>query len=335
VPVVLLIGNHDIPNTRGKAHALEIYGVLGGAGVTILASPEVVSIRTRRGVEVLVAGLPYLTRSRVVVQDEAKNKSVEDIANLIRERYATYLADLSRDVARQPERIALLMGHFTVENAQVGVQGFLNNPNEPKVPTTAFLVGHPPAFDYVAMGHVHKFQDMNRGNQPPIVYSGSIDRIDFGERIEQKGFVLADVRKGNAIFKHVPLETRRFLLIEADAGSHEDPTAAILNEIQKHPVRDSVVKLSYKVANDRASLVRHEDIRKALAGAHVVVSLQREQTGSEGNLRMQDLNETLTPEKALTLYLEQQARLAPRKDELMAAARILFDRLETVTEVAL
>jgi predicted MPP superfamily phosphohydrolase len=32
VPVVMLVGNHDIPNTRGKAHALEIYGLLGGRG---------------------------------------------------------------------------------------------------------------------------------------------------------------------------------------------------------------------------------------------------------------------------------------------------------------
>jgi exonuclease SbcD len=34
---------------------------------------------------------------------------------------------------------------------------------------------------YVALGHVHKFQDLNKGQQPPVVYSGSMDRINFGE----------------------------------------------------------------------------------------------------------------------------------------------------------
>ena len=29
VPVVILVGNHDIPNTVGKAHAVEIFATLG------------------------------------------------------------------------------------------------------------------------------------------------------------------------------------------------------------------------------------------------------------------------------------------------------------------
>jgi exonuclease SbcD len=201
VPVAMLIGNHDIPNTRGRAHALEIYGLLGGAGVTILSKPEAQAIQTRKG-EVLVAGMPYLTRSRVLTQDEARGKSVEDVAHLIRERYAQYIAALAEEVSQFPEHIAVLAGHFTVEDARVGVQGFLMNPNEPKVAVGSVALT---PFDYVAMGHVHKPQEMNRGAQPPVVYSGSIDRIDFNERSEQKGFVLADLRKGRAEWKHVPL----------------------------------------------------------------------------------------------------------------------------------
>ena len=34
---------------------------------------------------------------------------------------------------------------------------------------------------YVALGHIHKAQDLNEGAQPPVIYPGSIERVDFGE----------------------------------------------------------------------------------------------------------------------------------------------------------
>ena len=43
-----------------------------------------------------------------------------------------------------------------------------------------------PQFDYVALGHIHKHQVI--GQNPHVVYSGSIQRIDFGEENDEKGF---------------------------------------------------------------------------------------------------------------------------------------------------
>ena len=217
------------------------------------------------------------------------------------------------------------MGHFTVADVRVGTQGFLLNPNEPQIPASAVAL---PQFDYVAMGHVHKHQEMNRGAQPPIVYCGSIDRIDFGERSEQKGFVLVDIVKGRAEWKPVPLETRRFLEIQADAGGAADPTEAIVAEIARHPIAGAVVKVSYKVPPDRISLVRTDEIRRALGAAHLVVALSREMPPGEALVRSEVLSQALTPEKALTTYLSLQPRLAPRTDELLGYARPLFDVLE-------
>ncbi|MDX1931464.1 MAG: exonuclease SbcCD subunit D [Capsulimonadales bacterium] len=330
VPVALLVGNHDIPNTRGRAHALEIYGLLGGAGVTILQSPETVRIATRKGT-VLVAGMPYLTRSRVLAQEEARAKSVEEVALLIRDRYIDYIAELGREVAQYPHYLAILTGHFTLSEARLGVgtQGFLLNPNEPQVPVSAVAL---PNFDYVAMGHVHRHQDMHQGAQPPVVYCGSIDRIDYGERVEDKGFVLADVRKGYAAFKHVAVKTRPFLQIEADAMNSEDPTRAILEEIATHPITGSIVKLSYRVGADRAALVRQDEIRKALGAAHLIVAISREASGNAALTRSEGFSEALTPEKALELYIETQPRLTARRDELLAAARPLIDSLNSAAD---
>ena len=84
----------------------------------------------------------------------------------------------------------------------------------------------------------------------------------------------------------------------------------------------------YKVPPERASLVRTDELRKALAGAHLVVALARDMPPAEALIRSRVLTEALTPEKALATYLDLQPRLKPRVGELLAAARPLFDLLE-------
>lgn len=323
VPVALCIGNHDIPNTRGRAHALEIYGLLGGAGVTIFSTPRLAPIATRKG-EVLVGAMPYLTRSRVLTQDETKGKTVEEIAFLIRDRYVDYVAALAEETRAFPDHIALLMGHFTVADARVGVQSFLLNPNEPQVPAAALAL---PDWDYVALGHIHKHQEMNRGAQPPVVYPGSIDRIDFGERGEVKGFVLADVVPGNAVWRHVPLNTRPFLEIVADAGDGDDPTAALIAALGQHPLDGAIVRVTYRASADQVPLIRDDELRRALAPASCIVAVLRETPNATALTRTHALGDAVSPEQALGTFLDLQPRLAPRKDELLAAARPLFDEL--------
>ena len=34
-------------------------------------------------------------------------------------------------------------------------------------------------FDYVALGHLHRYQNLNKDGYPAVVYSGSIERVDF------------------------------------------------------------------------------------------------------------------------------------------------------------
>ncbi len=47
------------------------------------------------------------------------------------------------------------------------------------------------------MGHIHKYQDLNEGKHPPVVYPGSIERVDWGEAREEKYYVIAEVDKGS------------------------------------------------------------------------------------------------------------------------------------------
>ena len=51
---------------------------------------------------------------------------------------------------------------------------------------------------YVALGHIHKHHNLTATMPalPPVVYSGSLERIDFGEERERKGFCWVELRRG-------------------------------------------------------------------------------------------------------------------------------------------
>ena len=73
-------------------------------------------------------------------------------------------------------------------------------------------------WDYVAMGHIHRHQNLTheREGAPPVVYSGSLERIDFGEEGEAKGFCWVELRRGRADWRFVPVAARKLLTIEVD-----------------------------------------------------------------------------------------------------------------------
>ena len=60
VPVVIIPGNHDLPNTWARASSIDIFRVLEIDNVHVLRQPRVEPIETRRGT-VLIAPLPYLS----------------------------------------------------------------------------------------------------------------------------------------------------------------------------------------------------------------------------------------------------------------------------------
>ena len=95
------------------------------------------------------------------------------------------------------------------------------------------------AFDYVALGHIHRHQDMNPAASPPVVYSGSIDRIDFGEESEPKGccFVSIDQtgpgKPKSTTFEFLTTPARPFKTIRVAVSNSDDATELIIAELDR------------------------------------------------------------------------------------------------------
>ncbi|GAH77106.1 unnamed protein product, partial [marine sediment metagenome] len=131
-----------------------------------------------------------------------------------------------------------------------------------------------PALDYVALGHLHRHQVVREDN-PPVVYAGSIERIDFGEEKEEKGFVLVEVERGRAQFQFIPLETRTFLTIDVEAQG-ADPTAQVLEAIASHDLEEKVVRLIVRTTAEKEPLLNEAEVFRALSGAFHVAAVVKD-----------------------------------------------------------
>jgi exonuclease SbcD len=65
IPVFLLVGNHDLPNSAGRATATEIFDTLAIENIFVAGRPGIVRIQTRSGT-IQVLALPWLKRTNLI-----------------------------------------------------------------------------------------------------------------------------------------------------------------------------------------------------------------------------------------------------------------------------
>jgi exonuclease SbcD len=113
-----------------------------------------------------------------------------------------------------------------------------------------------PRFDYVALGHIHKSQNLNEGAHPPVIYPGSIERVSFGEAKEIKKFVIAQVERGNTKFEWRSLKTRPFIDFRVRIDSATDVMEHIREELSpRSALRDAVVRLTIEYPREWEALI--------------------------------------------------------------------------------
>ncbi|WP_420455186.1 metallophosphoesterase family protein [Rubrivirga sp.] len=329
IPVAMVVGNHDHPVSFGKASSVDIFGVLDGA-VDVFAQPTFRAegepggpIQTKAGPLQLVA-LPWPIRSKILARDEYRGKTPHEIRETIESYYTAFVQQCAAEA--DPAVPLVVCAHLTVQGSELSGS------------ERASLIAHEPTFtvaqlaqpgvDYVALGHIHRFQDRNAqahaaGEGPPVVYSSSIERISFKEHDAEKGFVLVDIDPAGApgrrtTFEFVPTPARRFVPIAVDATEAPDPTAAVLAEIARHDIADAVVRVRYRVGEEQPA-VDEAAVRAALADADTIAAVERELDAVERRQRTVVRTDTSLKE-AVERYVDQHETLAKLKDDLVAAA---------------
>jgi exonuclease SbcD len=319
LPVVLIAGNHDLPTAANRAHAVEIFDTLSVSHVDVSSAPEWFRIETESG-PVQVVTLPWVTRSSLLARDEYKNRPLEEINELIVERLIQIVEGEGGLISQLDRAVpTLLVAHGTVQGAVYGSERSVMLGNDVLLPPS--LVRHP-AWDYVALGHIHKHQVLHES--PPVVYAGSLERIDFGEEKESKGFVVAEVERGNARYEFHPVDARSLVTVRVKADG-DDPTAQVLAAIANQDVADAVVRVIVHTAADREPLLRVGEVRRALGPAFYVAAVVKDvERPARLRLGQETLVAELTPLEILERYFEVKQTPSERVQLLLDHARSLL-----------
>ncbi|MFS8856995.1 exonuclease subunit SbcD [Synechococcus sp. H55.7] len=317
IPTVLLVGNHDQYGQGQEGNSLAIYRALGVAGFIVGDRLQTHRIATRSG-PVQVTTLPWLNRSALLTQQESLGLDGEILAHQLLQRLHLALEGEVRTL--QPGIPAILLAHVMVETARYGAERHLSVGKGFTVPLSLLAR---PAYQYVALGHVHRHQVLCR--DPLVIYPGSIERVDFGEEKEEKGCVLVEVTPTGASYEFLPLPTRTFHTIRLDlsADPPQQVQAKLLAAIAKAPVAGSILRLIYRLRPDQLDCVDERALHNALAPAFSY-TITPEVIGP-GRIRLPGLDPSrLEPLTALEQYLADRSDLAPLHNELLAAARQLL-----------
>jgi exonuclease SbcD len=317
IPVFILTGNHDMPNAIGRATATEIFDTLAVNNVFVANRPDIFKINTPGGM-IQVVSLPWLRRSALLSREDSKNLSLDQVNNKIQEALTAVIAEKAASL--DPSIPAVLAGHVSIGSAKAGSESMMSIGREPVLLLSNVTL---PVFDYVALGHIHKQQVLYEN--PPVIYSGSLERIDFGEENDEKGFYVVDILAGEdgakrqVSYQFHPVNGRRFLTIKVDLKSDEsDPSLAVLAAIRSHGenIRDAIVRLNISMPSALEGQLRNNEIREALQQAEyftITRDVQREQRLRIGNRTAEEL----TPLDALKAYLETQQVPAERQKLLL------------------
>jgi exonuclease SbcD len=314
-------GNHDVPLSAGRATSVDIFRALEIPSVNVARSIGTHRIETRSG-PIQVVAFPWGVRSLVVAQPEYKNCTIAELnqamIDLTRARLRTEAEALD------PHLPAIVVGHAHVFGARVGAERLLTMGGDPMYDLQTFDL---PSIDYVALGHIHKHQVLNYA-APQVVYAGSIDRVDFGEQDEAKGWVLVEIaEKGRVEFAFRPVKARPFLTIEARVES-ENATEDVVRAIARHAsaLEDAVVRVRIDIPPERGGELREDDIRQQLKAAYYIAPFERtshQQPRGRWGAAAAAIQRA-GPLEALALYLEHQKVDAPRRETLLRYARTLM-----------
>lgn len=319
IQVVLLVGNHDVPNTAGKATSLELYGVLQAPNVHVLQRPAVLKLGTKRGM-VQVAALPHVTRSALLARDEYKNLSLDELNRFVADKLCRIVADLAARI--DPACPAVLAAHLSVAEGRAGSERSIMLGTELVLPVGAL---ERPEFDYVALGHLHPHQVL--GAEGKVVYAGSLDRVDFGEEGDPKGFVVVDLVRGASRWEFVRNPVRPFVTLRVSADG-DNPTERIMAAIADRDLAGAIVKLVVEISPQKWPLVRQKEVISALEErAFYTLPVHKEWTSTASVLRDPHITERLEPVAALERYFNTIKKPSCDLAGLLERARLLENEI--------
>lgn len=324
--LVIVLGNHDYPSTSHKTAAVEIFPALELPRVRVVKRPEAVTITTKNG-PVQVLCLPWIRKSALLTKDEYKSIPSDEIQRELERRMLSIVRNLIEEADKSIP--AVFAGHFSVRNAVLsGSETTSLDIFEPSISRVELARE---SLAYVALGHIHRYQNLNDGSQPPIVYSGSIERIDFSEEREDKGFVMGEIVKKkdgwNCEFQFVKTPARKFFTVEIDPKAENESIGEAPGPLTPEDIEGAIVRVRYRVS-DAEERVDEKKLLETFSRASSV-KIERIFEAPAKTTRGTGLTKNMDAIEALKTYIDSKPELEKVSEKMIEYARKLAEETES------
>jgi exonuclease SbcD len=295
IRTLLLVGNHDLSPALGRATSIQEFETLDIPCVTVLDKPQFLSSKDL-GMPAQVIAIPWISRSGLMA---ATNASADEALQEIEERI-TKLVDGWLEQA-DPSLPIILTAHASVQGAKLGSERTIMLGSDMFLPGSLVRDAR---LDYVALGHIHKSQDLNENSHPPVIYPGSIERVDFGEVDDDKYFVIADVTRGRTIvnwrkLEHIRPFIDRHVTLESPANVTETLKSA-LPPVEK--LEGAIIRLTVDYLREWDTLIDESALRRYAGTAFEFHLIKRPQINARIRLSADQAVSSLGPLDLLDQY---------------------------------
>jgi exonuclease SbcD len=235
--------------------------------VRVLQMPELLRPKDLWDLPVQVIAMPWIARSSIMANLDMSAADTSEVFSNIESR----ISDLIEGWLEEADKSLplILTAHASVEGATFGSERMVMLGSDLVLPTALVKDTR---LDYVAMGHIHKPQDVNKGAHPPVIYPGSIERVDFGEAADDRYFIVADVARGETkvewrkLTGARPFIDRRTVIgpaLSRVEGPGENVTETLKAALPKvEEMSGAIVRLTVEYPRELDTLIDESALRK-------------------------------------------------------------------------
>lgn len=298
IQTLLVVGNHDVSPAAGRAHTLQEFDTLQVPHIHVINRPTLLGPKDLNGLPVQVIGIPWLSRSGLAAVMSVEEDKRSDVHSLMESKLSeiieSFLAELDGILP------AILTSHVSVQGATYGNERSVMLGRD--LVLAASLV-RDERLDYVALGHIHKAQNLNEGGHHPVIYPGSIERVDFGEVDDRKTYVIAEVDRGHTTYRQIDLPGRRFIDCPVELTNGENIQAQILAALPEPDLmRGAILRLSVSYPREWEAMIDEPAIRRAADEAFEFHFIRRPRTEARIRLSADESISSLPPVDLLAKY---------------------------------
>ncbi len=324
IPTLLLVGNHDLSPALGRAHALDPFITLEVPQVQVLDKPAFLGPEELNGLPLQMIALPWISRSGLMAylgaQGAEPGQVYQELETRLVELVQAWLAEAN------PALPTVLTAHTTVQGAVYGNERTVMLGGDLVLPGSLM---RDPRLDYVALGHIHKPQDLNAGSHPPVIYPGSIERVDWGEAHDEKYFIVADVERGATRVEWRKLVGRPFIDCFVRLESPEEVTARLLAALPPVQSMDgAVLRLIIEYPREWEVLIDEAALREHSTDALEFHLVKRPQAEARIRLPEGQAVGSLTPLELLEKYWSASHVDGDEQKALSSLAQEVIDSLQ-------